>query len=90
MNENLSPDSTVLQQIEGHWQKLFAILLWKTSKRERRTITVEEIAALGAAFPDGGPVVYTHGHADSIEFQLVTRESALRLAAHDKTMRGTA
>jgi hypothetical protein len=86
----INPDSAVLAQVEGHWQKLFAMLLWKLKGTEQVRVALTDIEAMAAAFAPEGPVVYTHGHFDSLDFQLVTREAADRLAAHDKTQRGTA
>lgn len=87
---NLTPDSTVLQQVDGQWQKLAMLLLWKLAGREKVKLTHQEIAACGEAFAPGVPVLFTHGHSDSIEFQVIDMASADRLAAHDATMRGSA
>lgn len=86
---NLTPDSTVLAQVDGYWQKLFAMLLWKLKGTERVRVTAADIEAMATAFAPEGPVVFTHGHFDSFDFQLVTREAAERIAAHDATQRGT-
>jgi hypothetical protein len=87
---NMTPDSVVLGQLDGHWQKLAAMLLWKIKGREMVRLTHEDIARFQAEFLPFEPVIFTHGHSDSIDFQIVTHEQAERLAAHDKTMRGTA
>lgn len=87
---NMTPESAVLSQLDGHWQKLAAMLLWKLKGREMVRLTSEDIARFQAEFLPFEPVIFTHGHVDSIDFQIVTQEQAERLAAHDKTMRGSA
>lgn len=87
---NLTPDSVVLQQLDGHWQKMAAFLLWKLKGGEMVRLTHQDIEACGAAFAPHGPVLFTHGHSDSIEFQVVDMDAARRLAAHAQTMKGTA
>lgn len=89
-NRILNPDSTILGQLDGHWQRVASLILWKTSGRKKITITAADIQELQHAFGDAGPVVFTHGHVDSLDFQLIDALAAKRLAEHDKTMRGTA
>jgi hypothetical protein len=87
---NMTPDSVVLEQLGEHWQKLAAMILWKLNGREKVTITHADIARFQAEFAPQEPVIFTHGHYDSIDFQIITHEQAERLAAHDQTMKGTA
>lgn len=86
----INPDSAVLQQLDGHWQKMAMLLLWKLAGREKVKITVEEMARWQAEFSPGIPVLLTHGHSDSIEFQVIDEAAAMRIADHEKTMKGTA
>ena len=86
----INPDSTVLQQVDGQWQKLAAMILWKLKGREQIKITADDIAAMNAEFAPGIAVIFTHGHADSIDFQIVDEAAARRIAKHDAAMRGTA
>lgn len=86
----INPDSTILQQLEGHWQKIAMLILFKCKGRDRIKITHDEIARCMTEFAPGAPVLLSHGHSDSIEFQVIDEESAHRLAAHDATLRGTA
>jgi hypothetical protein len=87
----INPDSVVLQQVEGHWQKLCGLILWKTVGRDKSvTVTLQDMQALADEFAPGIAVVLTHGHSDSLEFKLVDEAAARRLAAHDATMRGSA
>lgn len=86
----INPDSTILQQLDEHWQKMAMLILWKLAKRTQIKITVEDMKACAKEFGEVGAIIYTHGHSDSIEFQLVDEAQALALAAHDKTMKGTA
>lgn len=84
--KKLNPDSATLQQLDGHWQKMAAIILHKLVGRAMVTVTSEDIERFQAEFAPGMPVVYTHGHKDSIDFQLVDLETAQRLADHDARM----
>lgn len=85
-NETLNPDSTMLRQSEGHWQKYLCFVLWKLA-REGVTITSTDITEFANQSRN---VLLTHGHRDSIEFKLVTRADAERLAAYDKQQKGSA
>lgn len=86
----LNPESTVLQQLDEHWQKMAALILWKLAGSKQIRITANDIQALNDAFAPGGPVIYTHGHKDSLEFQIVDGATAERLAAHDAKIKGRA
>lgn len=87
---NLTPDSAVLQQVAEHWQKMAMLILWKTAGQQKVSITMADIQRFSAEFAPGVPVLYTHGHVDSFDFQVVDEAAAHRLAAHSKTMAGTA
>lgn len=87
---NMTPDSVVLQQVQEHWQKLFALMLWKLRGREAVTLSFREIEEAHADFAAQGLTLLMHGRTDSLLFQLVDRARAERLAAHDNSMRGTA
>lgn len=81
----INPDAAILQQVQEHWMKLAALLVWKLAPNGVN-LTLEDIAS----FPPDR-FLLTHGHRESIEFRLVTKEEAERLAAHDAaTNRGTA
>ena len=86
----INPDSTMVQQSEGHWQKYLSLVLWKLLGRNAVVITLADIQALNRAFGEEGPVVKTHGHVDSIEFQLIDHATAQRLAEWDATRKGAA
>lgn len=86
----INPDSVILQQLDGHWQKIALLILFKCKGRDRLKITHQEIEHCMQQFAPGAPVLLSHGHSDSIEFQVIDEETAQRLAAHDATMRGTA
>jgi hypothetical protein len=78
-------DAPVLDQLEGQWQKMFAIMLWKLAPQG-----IEITAADIAAFPPGR-VLFTHGHKDSFEFKIVTEAEARVIGAHEEaTNRGRA
>lgn len=86
----LNPESTMMQQAEGQWQKFAALMVAKyladTGKRSLH-VTMEDIEQFGER-PDN--VLCTHGHTDSIEFKLVTPTEASHLVAYDAGMRGSA
>lgn len=84
---NLTPDSVVLQQVQQHWQKLFTFMLWKLAGRQKITLTDAEISQCMAEFAPGAPTLYTHGHAHSIDFQVVTPETAETIAAQARSTR---
>lgn len=86
----LNPDSAILQQVDGHWQKMAMLILWKLNGKEKVRITLEDMQRFQSSCAPGDPVLFTHGHTDSIEFQIVDQASAARLAEHDASMRGTA
>ncbi len=90
MNKNLTPDSTVMQQLEGKWQSLAMLLLYKLAGRERVVLTAEEIGACLAEFAPGTPVLFTHGQSDSLTFQVIDESAARLIAAHEATLKGTA
>ena len=83
-------DAPILDQLDGYWEKMAAFLLHKLVKRgEQVVITLEDMKAMERDWP-AGAIIFCHGRTDSIALQLVTREDAERLAAHDAQMRGSA
>lgn len=81
----INPDAAILQQLDGQWQKIAAILIWKLAPNGV-TLTHEDMER----FPPD-LALYTHGHKESIDFKMVSMEEAQRLADHDKqTNRGRA
>jgi hypothetical protein len=86
----LNPDSTILQQVDGEWQKLAMLILWKLTEGKPVRITADDMAACRKKFEPGIPVILTHGMHDAIEFSIVTLEDAERIGRHDATLRGKA
>lgn len=86
----LNPEAVVLQQLQGQWQKIAMLVLWKLKGTAVLKITGAEIEAFTAAFEPGLPVLFTHGLYDGFELSIVTEEAAARLAAHNATMQGHA
>lgn len=83
--EIINPESAVLTQVQEHWMKIAALLVWKLAPNGV-VLTDKDIAS----FPLDRALL-TWGHKDSFEFRLVTQQEAERLAAHDAaTNRGTA
>lgn len=89
MTNKLNPDSVMLAQLDGHWQKVATFILWKIYGVRPVTITAKDIEKINAEYPNG-PILAVVGNSDSMTFQLVTEEQAKIMAAHDKTLRGNA
>lgn len=83
----INPDSLVLQQVDGQWQKIAAFILWKCAGTGKVVITAEDMAAMTENFAPGMPCIFTHGKAESFEFSLVTEAEATRLAEFDRQTR---
>lgn len=83
----LNPESVVLQQVDGQWQKLAALILWKCAGTGKVVITAEDMDAMTNNFAPGMPCVFTHGKAESFEFSLVTEAEATRLVEFDRQTR---
>lgn len=81
--EILNPESTILQQVDGQWQKLLTLVVWKLAK-EGVTITHADMVQ----FAESKRYLLTHGHHDSIEFKLVTQAEAKQLVALDRCKEG--
>lgn len=81
----MNPESTIMQQTEGYWQNLAALLMFKLSKTEEVKITSDDILEM----QQSGLALLTHGHQDSIGFKLVTHEEAARLAQFDAEHRAS-
>lgn len=76
----INPDSAILQQSEGMWQKYCALLVWKLA-RQGVTISVADIDKCNS---EGELILLAHGHYDSIEFKLVTPQQAAVIAAFER------
>ena len=86
----LNPDSAILQQLDGQWQKVAALLLWKLAGVEKVTITCNDMEEMARQFHPGQPCIFTHGHQDSIDFQVLDEKAASRIAEFEATQRGSA
>jgi hypothetical protein len=81
----INPDNVVLNQVDGYWMKLCAMLLWKLSPDKPVDITVKDFDE--AAKFDELPTVLVHGHHDSISLALITKDRAEQIAQYDKELR---
>lgn len=81
----LNPDSIMLRQSDGMWQKYCALVLSKVAP-EGAMITAEDIVK----FQNSGRMLLIHGHRDRFELKLVTPEEAEMLAQWDSERKGTA
>ena len=86
----VNPESVVLRQLDAQWQKIAMLILWKLAGTKKVRVSAKDIEAMANAFEPGIPMLYTHGHSDSFEFQIVDERAAARIAEYDKTQRGTA
>lgn len=83
-------DAPVLDQVQEHWQKLMAVVLWKYHKGATLTLNVADFQAYQRDFEAGNALMFTHGHVDSIDLAIITAERAAVIAEHQKTQGGTA
>ena len=81
----INQDSVILQQLDGQWQKMCMLILWKTSGRQVVRVTAEDMAKCAKEFAPGSPVIFTHGMSDAIEFSIVDEKRAAALAEYDAT-----
>ncbi len=85
----INPESTILQQVDGQLDKLFAAVVYKAGGGKPIKITADDLRELSEKF-DNYPVLFTHGMSDGIEFSVVTAEQAQVIATHDAAMRAQA
>lgn len=85
----VNPESVVLRQLDGYWQKIAALLVWKLAS-EGVVIKATEMAEFHDLSAAGDAILLTHGHKDSIEFKIVDAEAAKRIAEHDAGQSGSA
>lgn len=91
MNHEITPDSLMLRQVDGQWQKLCGLLLWKLAGRDKAvTVAAADIKAMHEAFEPGQATILVHGHTDSIEFKLISEADAHRLAIDEARKAGRA
>ena len=83
MTINKLNDAPILDQLDGQWQKMFVFLLYKFAKTEKIKITAQDMMECNEVYP-GGPVLFTHGHSDSVEVQIIDQEAAARIAEYQK------
>jgi hypothetical protein len=88
INQKLN-DATILQQLDGQWQRIATILLYKLKGRDQVKITTADMLALNKDFAPSGAVMFVHGHSDSFDLQVVDIDAAKRIADHEASMRGT-
>jgi hypothetical protein len=86
---DLNPGSVMTDQLREHWQKMCALLVWKLA-RTGTAINQAEIEQFLRESEAGNAVLLTLGHADSIEFKIVTHDEAVRLAKRDQSRTGHA
>lgn len=82
------PRAFILQQLDGHWQKIAMALMFKLSREKSVVLTTKDLQALATFIADGDKQLLTWGHRDSIELRIMKREDAERLAAHVESQGG--
>lgn len=93
--EKLNPDAPIFSQIDGQWQKLMTILLWKLTEQKKIShkgveITADDLLRFGEVHQRGDAILLTHGQFDRIVFKIVTMEEGKKIAEHQKTQEGHA
>ena len=81
-------DSTILAQLEGQWQKIAMLLIWKFGGTKPTILTSKEIEECLRFFAPGEPVFITTGNRDSIEFQIASAKKALEIVAAHEAKQG--
>jgi len=71
-----------VSQLQGRWQKLAVVLLWKLAK-DGCTLMGYDRDAVPA-----DKVLLAHGHAQDLEYRFVDRDEARRIAAWEKENEG--
>lgn len=86
-NVKINPDSVILNQLEGEWEKICMVILRKLSPNTPVKITAQDFIDIRKDFAPNGPVLFTHGMHDAIELSIITHERANELAAYDAALR---
>jgi hypothetical protein len=81
-NAKINPDSVILNQLEGQWEKVCMVLLHKLSAGKPVRVTVQDFIDVRKLYEPDGPVLFTHGMHDSFELSVITHERAKELAAY--------
>jgi hypothetical protein len=74
-------EAPILEQTEGMRDRILMAALWKLNGGKVVEVTAQDLERYIAAF-NGAPVLYMHGHKESIEVGIVNMERARELAAH--------
>lgn len=82
-SDSLTKDqrALVLDQLEGQWQKIAAVLVWKLGRDLPVIVTAKDFADIQAE-SNAGKVFMTWGHYDSFEFRWMVKSAAEKLADH--------
>lgn len=83
-------DSMILDQLDGHWQKVALFLLYKLQGTERVKLTAADMDRCTDAFSPGLPYLLVHGNPDAIELQVVDAATARKWADYEAGRRGAA
>jgi hypothetical protein len=71
-----------VSEMQGRWQKIAMVLLWKLAK-DGITLTPADLSAV----PDD-QMLLAHGHANDIEYRFLPIMEALAIAKHEKDNEG--
>lgn len=82
-------DAMVLDQMEGKWQKMLTLIIWKLRGKDQVIrITVDDMLRFEKQFAPGMGTLFTRGTLDSFEFSVVDTATAEKIAAHAKNQSG--
>lgn len=80
----------ILDQLDGQWQKIAAVLLFKLSRDTPVTLTLKDFEAFREWQAIVDQQFMTWGHYDSIELRFMKIAEAQRLSEHMNAIGGAA
>lgn len=81
-------DAPIVDQLQEHWNKVAAILVWKLAP-EGVEITDEDIQEFSRQSKAGETILAEIGRPNGFGFRIIDRAEAERLAAHQASQRGS-
>ena len=79
-------DAPVLDQLEGQWQKIAMAVIFKfVGSGVRVNLHADDFMKLAEHYAPGIPVLFTHGHANSLDLMVIDHAAAMRIAEHQKS-----
>lgn len=75
----LNPQGQLAKDMEGEWQKMASLILWKLSKSEPVTLSPSDIEDFMKAFAPHDPVLIVKSTAAGITFQIIDNVTAMAI-----------